>query len=205
MSAALSVAAARQLVLAAALPLPSEPVAVEDALDRVLSDALAASDDVPRFDNSAMDGFAVAAGASSRVLRIAGESRAGAPASAPLHAGEAIRISTGAALPSAAEAVIRIEDTSEADGAVTLLDAVVAGQNVRRAGEDLRAGTVVLPAGTRLGPAELAVAVGAVTLLVAVVAGQNVRRTGEDLSAGTVVLPAGRRLGPAVLAVAVGA
>ncbi len=158
-----SISAAREQVLAACAPLPSEPVPVGDALGRVLAADVAATADVPRFVNSAMDGYAVMAGPSSRTLRIAGEARAGAPAEMALSANEAIRISTGAALPDGADAVVRVEDTTEADGAVTLTAAVAPGENVRRAGEDMRAGTVVLRAGARLGPAELGVAVGAGT------------------------------------------
>ncbi len=160
-NAPLSIAAAREQVLAACAPLPAEPVPVAIALDRVLAAPLAARGDVPPFDNSAMDGFAVRAGASDRTLRIVGEARAGAPSAAVVGEGEALRISTGAPLPAGAEAVIRVEDTHEADGRVTLLAAVAAGAHVRRAGEDLRAGATVLAAGAQLGPAELAIAVAA--------------------------------------------
>jgi molybdopterin molybdotransferase len=158
----LSIRAARELVLAAAAPLAAEPVPVGIALDRVLAAEVVAAADAPPFDNSAMDGFAVAASPSSpRTLRIAGESRAGRPAEIALGAGEAFAISTGAQLPAGADAVVRVEDTELHDGLVTLSVAVAHGDNVRRAGEDLRAGTVVLPTGTRLGPAELGVAIGA--------------------------------------------
>jgi molybdopterin molybdotransferase len=155
------IATAREAILAACAPLPPEPVVVGIALDRVLAEDLLALADVPGFVNAAMDGFAVRAGASSRTLRIAGESRAGAPASGALGAGEAIRISTGAPLPEGADAVVRLEDVREAGGQVTFDVVVGAGQNVRGAGEDLRAGSVVLRAGTRLGPAELGLAVNA--------------------------------------------
>lgn len=155
------ISTARAEVLARTRVLPQEPVPVGIALGRVLARDVAAAANVPPFENSAMDGFAVHQGPSSRTLRIVGESRAGAPADVELGDGEAIRISTGAPLPRGADAVIRVEDTSERDGTVTLAAAVEAGRNVRRAGEDLRAGEVVLRAGTRLGPAELGVAVGA--------------------------------------------
>jgi molybdopterin molybdotransferase len=159
--APITIAAARERVLGACEPLGAEPVAIEDALDRVLHGELPAARDVPPFVNSAMDGFAVRAGASSGRLRVVGEARAGAPADVPLAPGEAIRVSTGAVLPEGADAVARLEDVRELDGEIVLEAAVSPGENVRRAGEDLRAGAVVLPAGARLGPAELAVAVGA--------------------------------------------
>ena len=159
-----SIAAARAAVLAACAPLPPQPVPVGIALDRVLAVDVQAVADVPGFVNSAMDGFAVRSGASSRTLRIVGEARAGrvgGTGSAAVGAGEAVRISTGAPLPDGADAVIPLEHVREAGGHVTLEAAVAAGQHVRRAGEDLRAGSTVLPAGTQLGPAELGAAVAA--------------------------------------------
>jgi molybdopterin molybdotransferase len=162
-AALISIAAARTAVLSACARLSAEPVELAAALDRVLAADLTAAADLPRFANSAMDGFAVHSGPSSRALRVVGEARAGRPAerSTPLGRDEALHISTGAPLPDGADAVVRVEDTREADGRVTLGTAIAAGQNVRHVGEDLRAGALVLAAGTRLGPAELAVAVGA--------------------------------------------
>lgn len=157
----LDIAAARAEVASSCAPLPSEPVAIEDAAGRVLAGDLRATADVPRFDNSAMDGFAVRSAASSGPLRVVGESRAGVPAGVALGPGEAIRISTGALLPAGADAVVPIEQVRERDGAVTLMAPVTPGRHVRRAGEDLRAGAVVLTAGTRLGAGALAVAAGA--------------------------------------------
>jgi len=155
------IAAARDAVLSSVVRLPSEPVPLGIALGRTLAAPLAAATDVPPFGNSAMDGFAVRHDASSGLLPIVAESRAGRPSPVALAAGEAIRISTGAPLPAGADAVVRVEDTREADGRVELTVPVGAAQNVRAAGEDLRAGERVLEAGTRLGAAELAVAVGA--------------------------------------------
>jgi len=156
-----SIEAARTDVVSSCAPLPAEPVAVADAVGRVLAADLAAAADVPPFDNSAMDGFAVCDEASSGELRIVDESRAGRPASSALAPGEAIRISTGAAMPAGADAVAPVEQAHEEDGHVTLMAPVAAGQHVRRTGEDLRAGAVALPAGTVLGAGALGVAVGA--------------------------------------------
>ncbi len=153
---------ARARVLAAARRLDVQDLAVAHALGRVLATDLVAAHDVPPFASSAMDGFAVAPGPAGRRLRIAGEARAGSPCEAPLGDDEAIRISTGAVIPEGAGAVVMVERTTEnGDGTVTVEADVAPGQNVRGAAEDLQAGRLVLPAGTRLGPAELGVAIAA--------------------------------------------
>jgi molybdopterin molybdotransferase len=157
----LSIDEARAAVLAEVRPLQAEEVAIRDALGRILAEGITAAADVPGFANSAMDGFAVRSGPAGRALRIVGESRAGAPASVAVGDGEAIRISTGAMLPQGADAVLQLELVSEDTGTITLGDAVEPGRNVRHPGEDIRAGTAVLETGTRLGPAELGVAVNA--------------------------------------------
>jgi molybdopterin molybdotransferase len=160
--ALLPIAEARARVLAATTRLDALDVAVAHALDRVLAADVTAAHDVAPFASSAMDGFAVAPGPAGRRLRIAGEARAGSPCEVPLGEGEAIRISTGAVIPEGADAVVMVERTTESgDGTVTVEADVEPGQNVRAAAEDLQAGTVVLRAGTLLGPAELGVAVAA--------------------------------------------
>jgi molybdopterin molybdotransferase len=182
---ALSIEAARQAVLAAVHPLPTEDVAVQDALGRVLAEDVAAATDVPAFANSAMDGFAVRAGAGGRTLRVVGESRAGAPAAVAVSDGEAIRISTGAAIPEGADGVLQIERVAVDGDEVTLEDNVALGRNVRPAGDDLRAGELVLPAGTRLGAAEigLAAACGRARVTCAQVPRVAVLATGDELVA----------------------
>jgi molybdopterin molybdotransferase len=157
----ISIDEARALVLAAARPLESEDVAVQEALGRVLAEDVAAQRDVPSFANSAMDGFAVRSGPAGRRLRIVGESRAGAPAAVAVGEDEAVRISTGAAMPDGADAVLQVELSSEDDGRVEVGADLAPDTHVRHPGEDLRAGAVVLAAGTRLGPAELGVGVSA--------------------------------------------
>jgi molybdopterin molybdotransferase len=149
--------AAREIVLEAAAPLGSEEVGLRDCLGRVLTETVLAPEDVPAFDNSAMDGFAVRAadtGAGAR-LRIVGESRAGTPAQSAVGEGEACAISTGAAIPRGADAVIRVEDTRREDDLVELAVAVERGRDLRAAGSDLSAGSVVLEAGIRVGAAEI--------------------------------------------------
>lgn len=110
-----------------------------------------------------MDGFAVRAqdtvanGAHPVTLKLVGESRAGHPAQIALGTGEAIAISTGAMVPAGADAVLRIERAQLDRGLVRVVEPVAVGQDMRGAGEDLRAGELALAAGTLLGPAELGV------------------------------------------------
>ncbi|HZK15619.1 MAG TPA: gephyrin-like molybdotransferase Glp [Solirubrobacterales bacterium] len=155
---------ARDAVLEQAAPLGVERVALRDGLGRRLAEDAAASEPVPAFDNSAMDGFAVRAADTRGArpggpvrLRLVGESRAGHPAAATLRPGEAIGISTGAVVPAGADGVVRVEATRAEDDRVLVEDEIEPGRDVRRAGEDVRPGETVLVAGTRIGPAELGV------------------------------------------------
>ena len=149
----ISIDEARARVLAAVRPVPTERT--PPTLGRVLAESAVAQEDLPPFDASAMDGFAVPA-AEPGTLRIDGESRAGAPASSPLAPGTACRISTGAVVPDGTHAVVPVERTEERDGEV-VVPGSEEGANVRRAGEDAHAGETVIEAGTELGPAEIAV------------------------------------------------
>jgi molybdopterin molybdotransferase len=158
----LEIGDARSIVLEAARPCGHEPVEIDAALGRVLAEDVVAGGELPAFDSSAMDGFAVraadvsaAVGAGTVRLRVVDESRAGSPARRALQAGEAIAISTGAVLPAGADAVVRIERTRPRDGTVEVLERVAAGAEVRRAGEDVSAGATVLVRGTTIGAAEI--------------------------------------------------
>ncbi|MCW2992150.1 MAG: molybdopterin molybdotransferase MoeA [Solirubrobacterales bacterium] len=187
-----SIDEARAAILAAVPAPASEAVALAAAHGRVLAEDVAADHDVPPFANSAMDGYAVRGGGPE--FRVVGESRAGTPYAGELGEGEAVVISTGAALPLSADAVVPIERVTRAatdDGVVTQGE-ISAGDHVRRPGEDLRAGEVVLTAGTRMTPAALGVAAGAgrATLLVARRPRVTIVATGDEL-----VAP-GRPLGP---------
>lgn len=198
----IDVEVARSRVLAHATALGAEDVALELALGRVLGADVVSPEDVPGFDNSAMDGYAVlaadtAGAAGDRPVRlpVVDESRAGRPAGRELTAGEAIRISTGAMLPAGADAVVRVEDTAESGGEVAVVVEVEPGRNVRRAGEDVTAGAQVLARGTRLGPAELGVlaSVGATPLrcslrprVAVLTTGDELRGPGQPLEPGQV-------------------
>jgi len=192
----ISITEARQRVLNATTPLGAETVALDDALGSVLAQEVAAAGDVPPFPCSAMDGYAVIAGDAGRTLRIVGESRAGTPSGHQLADGEAIRISTGAAIPPGATAVIPQENVElNGDGAIHTNSPAAPGDHIRGAGDDMRAQTVVLTAGTRLGPVELGAAAAAgvgsviasrrprVTVLCT---GDELRAPGEPLGPGEI-------------------
>jgi molybdopterin molybdotransferase len=153
---------ARAMVLAAASPLAREDVELDAALGRVLAEDVSADSALPPFDSSAMDGFAVRAGdlydarpQQPVMLRVIDESRAGEPARAALADGQAIAISTGAVLPVGADAVVPVELTRRENGCVHVHERPPVGAHLRRAGEDVAAGTRVLARGTTLGPAQL--------------------------------------------------
>jgi molybdopterin molybdotransferase len=186
---------ARRIVLGAVTLLGSEVISVADALGRVLAEDLTAKGDVPPFACSAMDGYAIKSGPAGRTFTVVAEARAGTPSDRSVSRGEATRISTGAALPQGADAVVRQEDVEEDGGRISVGVAVAADANVRGAGEDLRAGAAVLGAGTSLGPAELgfAVAAGVGELTVArrprvaiLCTGDELRAPGDSLGPGQI-------------------
>ncbi|HSO32303.1 MAG TPA: molybdopterin molybdotransferase MoeA, partial [Labilithrix sp.] len=179
-------------------PLASEIVDLDDAEGRVLGEDLAASADLPAFDYSAMDGYAVRAadlgGEPPYRLPVRGESRTGAVPDA-LEPGTTMRIFTGAALPGGADAVMMQENVAR-DGELAVLSTRLrVGQNVRRRGEDLAAGSVALARGTRLRPAHLGL-IGALDraqvpvarrpLVTILATGDELRRPGTDAVPGTI-------------------
>jgi molybdopterin molybdotransferase len=180
-----------------------EPLAaVRRPLQHALGCALAldviASRDLPGFDNSAMDGYAVRRAdlAPELALPVIGESRAGGPWPEPLRAGSVTRIFTGAPVPEGADTVV-IQEHVERDGdAVRFTRLPEAGANVRARGSDLRAGARALAAGQHVGPGEIGLlaALGrhAVTVVrpprVAILStGDELRDIGEDQAPGSLV------------------
>lgn len=160
----LTVSEASAQILAEIRPLPTERVALLDALGRVLAEEVIAGVTLPPWDNSAMDGYAVlssdvrSADAERPVtLRVLETIAAGAFATQPVVSGAATRIMTGAPIPSGADSVIRVEDTDGGTTRVEVRNARDAGKNVRARGEDLHEGDVVLPVGMGLGAAQLGV------------------------------------------------
>jgi len=140
----------------------SETIALAQACGRVIADDVVAGLDLPPFDNSAVDGFAVRHAdldpAGETRLAIVDRVTAGKVAVRPLGRGEAIRVFTGAPMPAGADTVFMQEDCRVEDGRLVAPPGLKAGANRRLAGEDISAGTVALPAGRRLAPQHLALA-----------------------------------------------
>lgn len=156
----LSVADARSAILESIEPVIGwERVAVRSALGRILAEDVIAPCNVPAHDNSAMDGYAVraadlAAGADS-ALTVVGTAFAGKPFSGIVGVGQAVRIMTGAEIPEGADTIVVQEVVRRIDNQVFVPPGQRAGQNLRRAGEDLALGGTALATGSRCGPAEL--------------------------------------------------
>ncbi len=153
---------AREAVLERLRPLPPRRMPLNEALGCVLAEDVAAAEDLPPFDNSAMDGFALRsadvreAGDTSPVpLRVAGEVFAGSAKLPTVAQGTVVRIMTGGPLPPGADAVVPVEQTATDGDTVQVRMAVAERGFVRAAGEDVRAGTVVLERGRALDPASI--------------------------------------------------
>lgn len=167
----LSFAEARARILSTVAPLSQESRRLDEALGRVLGEDVVAPVDLPPWDNSAMDGFAVrtedvrdASATHPRLLRVVDDIPAGRFPSRPIGQGEAARVMTGAPVPAGADAVIRVEHTDggqeigQASGQVRIDSDADAGRNIRPRGEDIRRGNVAIARGTVLRPAHIGVA-----------------------------------------------
>ena len=164
------------------------------AAGRVCAADVLAVVDLPPFASSAMDGYAVRAADTPGALRLTGRSSAGTPATREVGPGEAIAISTGAVVPDGADAVVPIEQAVAA-GETVEVEAVAAGDNVRPPGGDVRAGEVVVAAGTVLGAAQIGAAAAAGVAAIAcgprprvaiVPTGSELRKPGEPLEPGQI-------------------
>jgi molybdopterin molybdotransferase len=151
---------AREVIRLAIAPIvETERVSLRDALGRVLAHDILSPIDVPASDNAAMDGYAVRASdlradAETPLVEI-GTAFAGRPYAGTVAPGECVRIMTGAVMPAGSDTVVVKEVVRTSHGKVIIPAGQQAGQNRRHAGEDLMKGKPALPAGTRLGPAEL--------------------------------------------------
>jgi molybdopterin molybdotransferase len=155
----LEVDVARAKLLEGFSPLDVVEIGLSDAAGMVPARNLVAPHALPRFDNSAMDGYAVIAADTDPApvgLPLAGEVRAGRHRTEELQPGSVVRIMTGAPVPPGADAIVPVENTTESDGVVVIGSVATAGDHIRPAGDDVHAGAVVVPAGIELGAGELA-------------------------------------------------
>ena len=197
MSAMITVEEALARVLASAeAPLEEEKIVLEDDYGRVLAHDIKALRTQPPFANSAMDGYAVRAADTAQApltLTLIGESAAGHAFEGALGPGEAVRIFTGAPMPEGADAIVIQEDVRREGDRISLVAAAPAGDNLRQAGMDFRAGEALIAAGRRLTPRDVALAASAnhTHLPVRRRARVAILATGDEL------VPPGGTLGPA--------
>jgi molybdopterin molybdotransferase len=194
---------AREEILSAVRPLAARREPLSAALDCVLAEDVIAPLNLPPWDNSAVDGYAVKARdvASANEnnpihLRVGTVIPAGTSPSVPLDSATCARIFTGAPIPQGADAVVMQEDTRpHHEGYIAVVESVDPGENIRRTGEDVGAGSVVLREGTLLGPAQLgmAAAVGAAEVNIVprprvgvLVTGAEITEPGRPLKAGQI-------------------
>lgn len=156
------VATVLQWIDAHAIRLGDEDVALDNAAGRVLAADTVAPLDVPAFDRSAMDGYAVQAAATTGAsdynplpFAVVGQALPGHAYAGTATAGSAVRVMTGAPIPAGTDAVVPAEYATEADGQVRITQAVSPGKHIGLRGEDIRAGSVALSAGRRLRPQDL--------------------------------------------------
>lgn len=150
----LSFIEARSSILNSVRPLGMERVMLLDAVGRTLADDIKAPWNMPLWNNSAMDGYAVRSAECQNpaTLRVSGYIPAGATATCSVDPGCAVRIMTGAPIPPGADAVVPFEETEEGEDWVKIRTRVTEGDHIRFAGEDVKAGETVLAAGTVIAP-----------------------------------------------------
>ena len=209
----ISVEEALERILSYVSLLEPEEKPILDALGQVLAEDIVSGIDIPQLDNTAMDGYAVRAAdttgaseGSAATLRVVGELAAGYVFDGEVAPGTAVRIMTGAPMPRGADAVVPFEETDELSGrafgsfaksrdVVGVLKAADAGANIRRAGEDLRAGQTIMTRGHVLHPPQIGVlaSLGRATVhvhrrpVVAILStGDEVRDPGQSLAPGQI-------------------
>jgi molybdenum cofactor synthesis domain-containing protein len=178
---------AQSFVLGSCAPLTPVDVGFDASDGLVLAADVVAAEEVPPFDNTAVDGYAVIAADTASVpveLPVVAEVAAGAATSHVVRPGEAVRIMTGAPIPAGADAVVMVEETERLEGErVRINTSVQAGAAVRHAGDDVRPGDRLFPAGTVVTPAIIGVlaSINALTVSVVPKATVAVLSTGDEL------------------------
>jgi molybdopterin molybdotransferase len=187
---------ARTIILESVQPVGTERVQLLEATGRILAEDLAAPWDLPLWDNSAMDGYAVRSGDCLTIpcrLRVTGFLPAGAKGDGiTVEPGCAVRIMTGAPVPAGCDAVVPVEETDDGKDEVALLEAVKKGQHIRFHAEDVAAGVIFVRRGTVIRPPEVNMLAGFGMALVPVYR----RPTVAILSTGDELVELGRTPGP---------
>jgi len=190
-----SITEAQALIASQITALATESVPLGDAHGRFTGQDVRAELDLPPFASSAMDGCAVRAADTPGRLRIIGESAAGQAFTGELGPGEAIVISTGAVVPASADGIVPIEEISRDGDTIEVGSPIVTGSFIRSPGSDIERGSLVLAAGTLLGPAQIgaAAAAGLTTLcchrrprVAVLTTGTELRQPGEPLELGQI-------------------
>ena len=160
----ISVEKALSLILSEIKEMGTERVDITASLGRVIAENIFSKRDNPPWNNSAMDGYAlryedIRGGSREKpaVLRVTEDLPAGYTAKNPVSKGEAIRIMTGAPIPNGADTVVMVEDTEKDGENVKIFRETTLGENIRRAGEDIKTGELVVPEGTVIRPAEVGI------------------------------------------------
>ncbi|MHA2060785.1 MAG: molybdopterin molybdotransferase MoeA [Candidatus Kariarchaeaceae archaeon] len=194
-----SVSEALNTVISEIKPLKSEIMHVKDCLSRVLVDDIVARYDVPMFDRSAMDGYAIRSedsfGASVTdpvYLKITGRIEIGTIPDIEVQAGEAAQIMTGSALPKGTDAVIKVEDTREHGNTIEVIKPYPPRKNVSTRGEDVRQGDVILKQGHLLHPHDIGIIIASGHDQINVISKPKV----SIISTGSELIDPGERLEP---------
>ncbi|HEX2292446.1 MAG TPA: gephyrin-like molybdotransferase Glp, partial [Gaiellaceae bacterium] len=194
-TALLSIDEAQRRILERVQPLEPETVPLGEAAGRVLAEAARSRTDLPSFDSSAMDGFALRAEDTPGQLPVRDRIPAGRPADRALQPGEAMGIATGGAVPDGADAVVPIEVVADHGNTIEVEEGVPRGAHIRPRGGDAALGDTVVEAGGLLGPAQLGALAAAGVADVAcsrrptaavLATGSELRRPGEELRHGQV-------------------
>ncbi len=172
------------------MELPSETVPLVLSLGRYLASAIIPGENIPPQANSAMDGYALRAGDTEGAgeehpvrLKIIGEAPAGGPFEGEVGPGDAVRIMTGGIIPEGADAVVEVESTEEEGNTVLVRRTVKPGTSIRPAGEDVRVGEEIIPAGKRLEPGDIGLlaSLGVVNVPVRVKPKVGILATGNEI------------------------
>ena len=181
--------------------LDSEEISLKEAHGRILAEDVISSLDIPPFDRSTVDGYAVKAedtyGAEENVptyLGLVGAVNVGEPPIISISKGETVEIVTGAQIPDGADAVVMIEDTEKKDSSIVVLRAVAKNENIMRKGSDIKKGETMLSKGQKLGSREIGViaAIGRARMRVFIVPSVAVLSTGNEVTEPGHDLPPGR-------------